>query len=107
MPYKLSRCFCLQTPDVARARSFYSEVLGFKEISTAGQVEFDTPPVRLFMDSGPAMGPIFELIVPDLEQARQELLAAGCTVLQWEGKGKTCYVRDPFGFTFNLFEERN
>jgi len=23
----------------------------------------------------------------------------------WEGKGKDCYMRDPFGLTFNLWEE--
>jgi hypothetical protein len=44
--------------------------------------------------------------VPDLEEAKQELLATGCTVMRWDGLGKSCYMRDPFGFTFNVFEDK-
>ncbi|MBI2845393.1 MAG: hypothetical protein HYX86_02480 [Chloroflexi bacterium] len=51
-------------------------------------------------------GPVFEFIVADLEEAKGELLAAGCQVVRWEGKGRPCYMRDPFGFTFNLYEEQ-
>ena len=41
--------------------------------------------------------------VPD--NVVQELLEAGCQLIRWEGKGGCCYMQDPFGFMFNLFEE--
>ena len=44
-------------------------------------------------------------IVDDLEKARETLEANGCKVLRWRGKGQDCYVRDPFGVIFNLWEE--
>lgn len=28
----------------------------------------------------------------------------GCQVVVWEGGGKPCYMRDPYGFVFNLWE---
>ncbi len=43
--------------------------------------------------------------MPDLEAARDQLVAKGCEVVSWEGKGEDCYIRDPFGFMFNLWEE--
>jgi len=42
--------------------------------------------------------------VTDLDKARNELMEKGCMVVTWEGKGNPCYMRDPFGFVFNLWE---
>jgi len=42
--------------------------------------------------------------VADLDKARNELMEKGCMVVTWEGKGNPCYMRDPFGFVFNLWE---
>jgi predicted enzyme related to lactoylglutathione lyase len=50
-------------------------------------------------------GLVMELCVDDLEQAREELVANGCKVLRWRGKGQDCYVKDPFGVIFNLWQE--
>ena len=46
-----------------------------------------------------------ELFVRDLEGAREELLANGCEVIRWRGKGQDCHIRDPFGVIFNLWEK--
>ena len=127
MPFKPSRCVCLQVPDPHRAASFYRDRLGLQEAAPQelvaadreGEVAdreratpFDAPgvelvagPWRLFLDRGPALGPILEFLVPDVEAARQELVAAGCEVVRWEGRGGCCYLRDPFGLVFNLFED--
>ncbi len=40
----------------------------------------------------------------DLEAARQELVANGCKVLRWRGKGQDCYIEDPFGVIYNIWE---
>ena len=42
---------------------------------------------------------------PRCEEACRELEARGCQVVVWEGKGGDCYMRDPFGLTFNLWED--
>jgi hypothetical protein len=33
-------------------------------------------------------------------------VANGCKVLRWRGKGQDCYIQDPFGVIFNLWEEK-
>lgn len=42
---------------------------------------------------------------PRCEEACRELEARGCQVVVWEGRGGDCYMRDPFGLTFNLWED--
>ncbi len=46
-----------------------------------------------------------EFCVDDLDVARDSLISKGCRVIKWEGKGKDCYLKDPFGMIFNLWEE--
>ncbi len=106
MPYKFSNCICLQVPQTKEAREFYENVMGLPVSGEEGEtVELEAEQNRLFLDQGEPLGPILEFLVPDLEAAREELLRKGCEVIQWEGKGGCCYLRDPFGFAFNLFEE--
>jgi hypothetical protein len=45
-----------------------------------------------------------ELLVDDLEDARDELVANGCEILRWRGRGQDCYIKDPFGVIFNLWK---
>jgi hypothetical protein len=46
-----------------------------------------------------------EIVVDNLEEAKQHLLDNGFAIVRWEGKGKDCYVKDPFGMIFNVWEE--
>jgi catechol 2,3-dioxygenase-like lactoylglutathione lyase family enzyme len=107
MPYKFSRCICLQTPDYEKAIEFYHKTMGLDltgEIEQSAELKAEQN--RLFIDSAKLpLGPILEFLVPDVEAARDELLGAGCEVVSWEGKGGCCYMRDPFGFIFNLYQE--
>ena len=50
-------------------------------------------------------GPVLELFVDDLEEAREYLVRHGCEVVRWRGKGQDCYVRDPFGVVYNVWEQ--
>jgi predicted enzyme related to lactoylglutathione lyase len=88
------------------AVQFYHEVLGLR-IAEMGKdwARFDTGDVNLFITEGKRLGPITEFIVADLDKARNELIEKGCMVVTWEGKGNPCYMRDPFGFVFNLWED--
>ncbi|MFQ6008502.1 MAG: VOC family protein [Candidatus Zixiibacteriota bacterium] len=106
MPFKFSRCICLQTPDQEKAVEFYRKVFGLEIAALEGNgVEFKADPCRLFIDKGERLGPIMEFLVPNVEAAKEELLKEGCEIVRWEGKGCCCYMRDPFGFVFNLYEE--
>lgn len=104
--FKFSPNVALQLPQRDQAVEFYQKVIG---LEVAGREEnsvaLRSGQFRLWFDQGEFMGPIMEFLVPDLEEAKEVLLATGCQVVRWEGKGKPCYMRDPFGFVFNLYEE--
>ena len=96
----------MEHPQSEELVRFYRDQIGLEVVkSDVAQVEFNTAPVRLFVDHGSNRALIFELLVPNLIEARQDLIDKGCEILRWEGRGKTCYVRDPFGFVFNVWED--
>ncbi len=105
MSYRLSGNINIETPNLEEAIQFYSEVLGLR-IAEMGNnwARFDTGKLNLYISCGPTLGPITEFHVEDLDKAKNRLIEKGCTVVKWEGKGKPCYIRDPFGFVFNLWE---
>jgi catechol 2,3-dioxygenase-like lactoylglutathione lyase family enzyme len=106
MRFKLSRCVCINTPDVAKAVAHFQTALGMKVLrQDEASAELAGDEAHLFVDLGPEKGPIMELLVPNLEGARDELLADGWTIDVWEGKGGRCHMRNPGGFVFNLWEE--
>jgi len=91
----------------AEAVDFYSKVLGFQNRSKDPELgDMDANPVNLFiLEDNEFRGPVMELFVENLEEARKILEANGCKVLRWHGKGQDCYVQDPFGVIFNIWEE--
>lgn len=106
MPFKFSNCLALQVPDLDRAVAFYHRVMGLEiTFHEKDGAELHAGPYRLFLDPGAHLGPIMEFLVPDVEIAKGELLEVGCEVVRWEGAGGACYLRDPFGFLFNLYED--
>lgn len=107
MGYRMSPNIAVRTTRFSDAVSFYSSVLGFANRSDDPALgDYDADPLNLFViEDAEISGPVMELFVEDLEQAREELLSHGCEVIRWRGKGQDCYIRDPFGVTFNLWEE--
>lgn len=106
MKLKMSQNIAVRTADLPAAVRFYSEIIGFPVLSqNAEQTDLRAGPFNLFIIEDAAfLGPVMELYVDDLEQAKEMLLEHGCEVIRWQGKGKDCYVRDPFGVVFNLWE---
>lgn len=106
MEIRMSPNVAVLTDDLPGAVSFYTEVLGFKRKTVEpGMVEIDADPFTIFVSEDHELsGPIMELFVDDLEKARDELLAQECEVVRWRGKGQDCYIRDPYGVIFNLWE---
>lgn len=101
--FRSTRDVIIQVPELAAALKFYGEVLGLKVSQRYERcVGFETGGFQLFVEQGRAPGPVFEFLVPDLEKAREELLAAGCKVVEEDPKVPRLYLRDPYGLTFNL-----
>jgi catechol 2,3-dioxygenase-like lactoylglutathione lyase family enzyme len=101
--FQSTREVILRTEKWADAVAFYRNVLDLPvAYETANMVGFETGAFRLYIEQGAAHPPVFELLAPDVETAKQELLAAGCTVIEEDPSLPRCYLRDPHGFTFNL-----
>jgi len=106
MKAKMSPNMAVRTRTPQKAFDFYTQVLGFRHRpDNEKHVDVDADPLNLFIiEDDEISGPVMELFVDDLDAAREELIEHGCTVLRWRGKGQDCYVRDPFGVIFNLWE---
>jgi predicted enzyme related to lactoylglutathione lyase len=93
----------MQAEDPKSAAAFYVEQLGFgiteelpDMISLHGQN------INLFIERGPALGPVFEVTVKSVEEARHRLVKQGCKVVKDEPDFPRCYIKDPFGLIYNL-----
>jgi predicted enzyme related to lactoylglutathione lyase len=95
MKFRMSPNVSIRTGQFAEAVRFYNQVIGF-EIRTESDTtaDLDASPLTLFVDDDRELqGPVMELV------------ANGCKVLRWKGKGQDCYIQDPFGVRFNIWEE--
>ena len=98
-----SRDVIIQVPDLERALKFYGETLGLTVSQRYERcVGFETGGFQLFVEQGVSPGPVFEFLVPDVAVAKQELLAAGCQVVDENEQAPRLYMRDPYGLTFNV-----
>ena len=90
------------------ALAFYKNVLGFENRSTDPELgDFDANPINLFvLEDDEFRGPVMELFVDDLEEARVYFESNGCKILRWRGKGQDCYIEDPFGVRYNVWEKK-
>lgn len=106
MRFTMSPNVAIRTRDAEAAGEFYRSVLGFALRRRDDDVEeLDADPLTIFvLHDDEVSGPVHKLFVDDLETARDTLVAAGCEVVRWHGKGADCYVRDPFGVIFNLWQ---
>jgi catechol 2,3-dioxygenase-like lactoylglutathione lyase family enzyme len=93
----------IQAPDPKKAALFYVEHLGFEindeklhMISLYGQN------INLFIEKGPALGPVLEVTVNNVEEVNARLVKNGCETVKDEPNFPRCYVRDPFGLIYNL-----
>lgn len=92
----------IQTPDPAAAARFYVDVLGFEVTGEEPMMSLRGDHINLFIEQGPAHGPVLEVTVADVPTAKRELLENGCKVVRDEPDVPRCYVEDPFGVTYNL-----
>jgi len=86
--------------------TFYRNVMGFTVNEQETHLEIQNGPILMYIQEKlDVNGIVMEYYVDDLEIARKYLEENGCSVIKWGGKGKDCYMLDPFGLKFNLWEE--
>jgi catechol 2,3-dioxygenase-like lactoylglutathione lyase family enzyme len=95
----------IRTESFKDAVHFYENVLGLPvALRDETMLGFETGSFNLYVEKGPPHGAVFEFFVPDLEAAKQTLVAAGCRITEEDPDLPRCYIRDPFGLMFNLNE---
>lgn len=89
------------------ASQFYKKTNGLNVRETETHLEIQNGPIFMYVQENPnGEGVVMEYYVDDVEDAKAYLKSHGCEVVKWEGKGKDCYMKDPFGLVFNLWEEK-
>jgi predicted enzyme related to lactoylglutathione lyase len=93
----------IQAPDPAQAAAFYVHQLGFTITDPNPQMmALAGKNINLYIEPGPALGPVLEVTVANVDEARNRLLECGCEMVKDEPEFPRTYVRDPFGLIYNL-----
>lgn len=93
----------IQAPDPKAAAAFYVKQLGFKiSGEDHNMVSLHGKRINLFIEEGPPLGPILEVTVENVEEAKRQLVASGCVIVKDEPEFPRCYVKDPYGLIYNL-----
>jgi predicted enzyme related to lactoylglutathione lyase len=93
----------IQAQDPTTAASFYVEQLGFSITDErSNMISLHGAHINLFIERGPALGPVLEVTVDSVEEAKRRLVEHGCEIVKDEPDFPRCYVKDPFGLIYNL-----
>lgn len=95
----------IQAKDPMKAASFYVKELGFQITDrTSTQVSLHGKNINLFIERGPALGPVLEVTVRSVKAAKANLKKKGCRVIKDEPDFPRCYIKDRNGLIYNLTE---
>ena len=95
----------IQAKDPMKAADFYVKQLGFKITDKKpNMISLRGKNINFFIERGPAMGPVFEVTVRSVKEARARLTKKGCKVVKDEPDFPRCYIRDKNGLIYNLTE---
>jgi len=93
----------IQAPDPKKAALFYVNQLGFEITdNNPKMISLHGKHINLFIEPGPSLGPVLEVTVDNVVDAKQRLVEEGCEVVKDEPDFPRCYVKDPFGLIYNL-----
>jgi hypothetical protein len=93
----------IQAEDPKAAAAWYVEQLGFEITGEEpAMISLHGENINLFIERGPALGPVFEVSVGNVEEAKLRLVRTGCEIVKDQPDFPRCYVRDPFGLIYNL-----
>jgi len=93
----------IQAPDPKNAASFYVKQFGFEITGETAQViSLHGKHINFFIERGPALGPVLEVTVENVEKAKRQLVKQGCEIVKDEPDFPRCYVKDRYGLIYNL-----
>jgi hypothetical protein len=93
----------IQAQDPKSAAAFYLDHLGFEITGeNPNMISLHGEHINLFIERGPALGPVLEVTVASVEEAKRQLVQNGCVIVKDEPDFPRCYVKDPFGLIYNL-----
>jgi predicted enzyme related to lactoylglutathione lyase len=92
----------IQAQDPRQAAAFYVNQLGFTITGEEPMLSLHGEHINLFIEQGPPLGPVLEVTVQNVEDAKGRLLKNGCVIVKNEPDVPRCYVRDPYGLIYNL-----
>jgi predicted enzyme related to lactoylglutathione lyase len=92
----------IQSPDPKAAAEFYVRQLGFSITAEKPMLELKGLHITLYIEQGPKLGPVLEVTVKDVAEARARLVKAGCKVVKDEPHFPRVYIQDQNGLIYNL-----
>jgi len=93
----------IQAPDPEKAALFYVNHLGFEITdNNPKMIGLHGKHINLFIEPGPSLGPVLEVTVDNIVDAKQRLIEEGCEIVKDEPDFPRCYVKDPFGLIYNI-----
>ena len=103
MANKFGTDILIQAQDPKSAAVFYVKQLGFEITGeTPNMISLHGAHINLFIERGPALGPVLEVTVDSVEEAKRRLVENGCQIVKDEPDFPRCYVKDPYGLIYNL-----
>jgi predicted enzyme related to lactoylglutathione lyase len=103
MPNTFGTDILIQTPDPKAAAAFYVSRVGFEITGEDPEmISLHGPNINLFIERGPALGPVLEVTVDNVGEAARRLVQSGCEVIKDEPQFPRIYIRDPYGLIYNL-----
>ena len=103
MANKFGTDILIQAPDPKLAAAFYVKQLGFEITDEQpDMIGLHGEHINLFIERGPALGPVLEMTVGNVEEAKARLVKNGCAIVKDEPDFPRCYIKDPYGLIYNL-----
>ncbi len=92
----------IQAPDPKSAAAFYVQQLGFEITGEKPMISLHGENINLFIEQGLPLGPVLEVTVANVEEAKLRLVKNGCKIVKDEPHVPRVYIQDPFGLIYNL-----
>jgi beta-lactam-binding protein with PASTA domain len=95
----------IQSKAPMKAANFYVKELGFEITDKkSNMISLHGNNINLFIERGPALGPVLEVTVKSVPEAKARLKKKGCRVVKDEPDFPRVYIKDPHGLIYNLIE---
>jgi len=103
MANKFGADILIQANDPQKAARFYIEHLGFEVTDdNPKMIGLHGKHINLFIEPGPPLGPVLEVTVDSVAEAKERLVKNGGVIVKDEPDFPRCYIKDPYGLIYNL-----